>query len=65
MRFTLNVYSKAVKRRAKLHGACLAEFDRGLAWADLTNSTPEWAQKGAQGIEAGETPAEVSWETAC
>ena len=30
VRFTLNVYSKAVKRRAKLSGAYLAEFDRAL-----------------------------------
>jgi hypothetical protein len=43
-RFTLNVYTKAVKRRAKLSGAYLAEFDRALAWAAL--AAPEKAPTG-------------------
>ena len=34
-RFTLTVYTKAVKRRAKLHGAYLAEYERALAWGAL------------------------------
>jgi integrase len=34
-RFTLTVYTKAVKRRAKLSGAYLAEYERALAWAAL------------------------------
>jgi integrase len=34
-RFTLSVYTKAVKRRAKLSGVYLGEFDRALAWAAL------------------------------
>jgi integrase len=49
VRFTLNVYSRAVKRRSKLSGAYLAEFDRALAWAAL--STPEKAPKGTSGVE--------------
>lgn len=34
-RFTLAVYTKAVKRRVKLSGPYLAEFDRALEWAEL------------------------------
>lgn len=41
-RFTLTVYTKAVKRRAKLSGAYLAEYERALAWAAL----PDWAEMG-------------------
>jgi integrase len=51
VRFTLNVYSRAVKRRAKLSGAHLAEFDRALAWAELPAS--EKARKGTKGSEGG------------
>ena len=43
-RFTLTAYTKAVKRRAKLSGAYLAEYERALAWAALT--TAERALKG-------------------
>jgi hypothetical protein len=32
-RSTLTVCAKAVKRRAKLSGVHLAEYDRALAWA--------------------------------
>jgi hypothetical protein len=34
-RFTLTVYTKAVKRRAKLSAAYLAEYEKALAWAAL------------------------------
>lgn len=43
-RFTLTVYTKAVKRRAKLSGAYLAEYEKALAWAALP--TADWALKG-------------------
>lgn len=43
-RFTLTVYTKAVKRRAKLSGEYLAEYERALAWAALPTS--EKAEKG-------------------
>lgn len=43
-RFTLTVYTKAVKRRAKLSGAYLAEYERALAWATLPPA--DWAEKG-------------------
>jgi integrase len=34
-RFTLSVYTKAVKRRVKLSDSYLAEYERALAWAAL------------------------------
>lgn len=43
-RFTLTVYTKAVKRQVKLSGAYLAEYERALAWAALP--TAERALKG-------------------
>jgi hypothetical protein len=46
------VYTKAVKWRAKLSAAYLAEYEKGLAWAAL--STPE---KALSGIRASEVPA--------
>ena len=52
-RLAANLYAKAVKRRAKLSGAYLAEFDRALAWATLPSS--EWAATGSgRQIEAAE-----------
>lgn len=42
-RFTMAVYTKAVKRRAKLSGPYLAEFDRALEWAELRR--PELAER--------------------
>ena len=48
--FTFSVYTKAAKRRGKLTGAYLAEFDRALAWAAL--ATPEKALTGT-GAESG------------
>ena len=45
-RFTLSVYTKAVKRRAKLSAAYLAEYERALAWAALP--TPEKAPIGTR-----------------
>lgn len=62
VRFTLNVYSKAVKRRSKLSGAYLAEFDRALSWAALPSS--DWAQLGTEADSAGSTMAEQPRETA-
>jgi integrase len=62
VRFTLNVYSKAVKRRAKLSGAHLAEFDRALAWAELPTS--EKARKGTKPAEGDGDGQRVSLETA-
>jgi hypothetical protein len=53
VRFTLNVYSRAVERRAKLSAAYLAEFDRALNWAKLPTSKGKvWAQLGTEDAEA-------------
>ena len=58
-RFTLTVYTKAVKRRGKLFGAYLAEYERALAWAAL--STAEKAPMGTGALvenrESTERPA--------
>lgn len=61
-RFTLAVYSKAVKRRAKLHAAHLAEFDRALAWATL--ATTEKAQMGTDAPVADQLVQELSKDLA-
>lgn len=58
VRFTLNTYSRAVKRRSKLSGAYLAEFDRALAWAKLPTSKGNvWAQLGADDAETAAAEA--------
>jgi integrase len=60
-RFTLAVYTKAVKRRAKLSGLYLAEFDRALEWAELpraelaerpTEKRQKLAESSAPGADA-------------
>ena len=48
-RFTLSVYTKAARRRAKLSGVHLAEYDRALAWAALAGTGSagiDWAETG-------------------
>jgi len=57
-RFTLTVYTKAVKRKAKLHGAYLAEYERALAWAAL--STAEKAPTGTSARVERRGPEERS-----
>lgn len=65
VRFTLNVYSRAVKRRAKLSGAYLAEFDRALDWAKLPTSKGNvWAQLGTDDAEAVAADVEGSEDSA-
>lgn len=56
-RFTLTAYTNAVKRRAKLSGAYLAECKRALAWAAV--ATAEWAATGSETARLREGPAEV------
>jgi hypothetical protein len=43
-RLAANLYAKAVKRRAKLSGAYLAEYERALVWAQMDRA--DWAQMG-------------------
>lgn len=58
-RFTLTAYTKAVKRRAKLSGAYLAEYEKAIAWAALP--TTEWALTGTGShIGAPQTPKVLS-----
>jgi hypothetical protein len=45
-RFTLSVYTRAVKRRSKLSGAYLREHDAALTWAALLGD--EKAPKGTK-----------------
>jgi integrase len=47
-RFTLTVYTKAVKRKAKLHGAYLAGYERALAWAALPTAEKALTGTGAR-----------------
>jgi integrase len=61
-RFTLTAYTKAVKRRGKLSGAYLAEYERALAWAALSTAEKALTGTGAQ-IENRE-PAEHPTQTA-
>jgi integrase len=56
-RFTLTVYTKAVKRRAKLSGAYLAEYERALAWAGLP--TAERALKGTSDPRMADQPPAI------
>ena len=44
-KFTLRVYTHAVKRRQRLQGAELEQFNRAVEWAD-------WARTGTNGAEA-------------
>ena len=55
-RFSLNVYAKAVKRRAKLSAAYLAEYEKALAWAALP--TGERALTGTRTLMRDHEPAE-------
>ena len=61
-RFTLTVYTKAVKRKAKLSAAYLAEYETALAWAALP--TTERALKGTGARPEDRQPSELHSETA-
>ena len=45
--FSMRVYARAVKRRARLRGAALAEFDRALDWAEMGRIAPERLEERA------------------
>jgi hypothetical protein len=52
-----------VKRRAKLHDAYLAEFDRALSWAKLPTSKGNvWAQLATAASESQLSPRET-WKS--
>ena len=56
-RFTLTVYAKAVKRRAKLQGAYLADYERALAWGALPGTEKALTGTGARFLAARHTQA--------
>ncbi|MBN9623077.1 MAG: site-specific integrase [Actinobacteria bacterium] len=65
VRFTLNVYSRAVKRRSKLSDAYRTEFDRALDWAKLPTSKGNvWAQMGTDDAEAVASEVEGAEDSA-
>ena len=39
--FSMNVYARAIRRRERLTGAALREFDRALQWAEMGRIAPE------------------------
>jgi integrase len=61
-RFTLIVYTKAVKRRTKLSGAYLAEYERALAWATLPSAESALMGTSAQAEahELSELPSDLA-----
>jgi integrase len=61
-RFTRTVYTKAVKRRAKLSAAYLAEYENALAWAALRGS--EKAPKGTRRPDEQESLTELTSDLA-
>jgi integrase len=61
-RFTLTVYTKAVKRRSKLSGVYLAEYENALRWAALPGS--EWPEMGRIPAEGSPRPVGVASDSA-
>jgi integrase len=61
-RFTLTVYTKAVKRRTKLSGAYLAEYERALAWATLPSAekAPMGTSARVEAHELSELPSDLA-----
>jgi hypothetical protein len=57
---SMSVYASAVRRRERLTGATLREFDRALAWAEMGAIVREgYAQKAANGPQAPYSPTDV------
>ena len=55
MNLTFRIYQKAVKRRSKLAGHHLREFDRALQWAEIGRNDAPAIPEGAP--QTPETPA--------
>jgi integrase len=56
--FSMRVYARAVRRRERLTGTALREFDRALEWAEMGRIEPEPA------VEREEEPARATLKTA-
>jgi integrase len=66
-RFTLTVYTKAARRRAKLSGVHLAEYDRALAWAALAeagSARADWAEMGRKSKPRPDSLSELPSDSA-
>jgi integrase len=50
--FSMRVYASAVRRRERLQGAALREFDRALHWAAMGSGAATSADEGATAISA-------------
>jgi integrase len=55
--FSMKVYASAVRRRERLIGVALREFDAALEWAAMGGGVQEWANSGpdADGRQSPET----------
>ena len=47
--FALRVYARPVRRRERLTGPALRQFDAPLQWAEMGRIAPELERSGAQG----------------
>ena len=56
---SMSVYASAVRRRERLTGARLREFDTALQWAAMDRNTPEAPRAGAL-PESGISPGMAS-----
>jgi hypothetical protein len=52
--FSMRVYAKAIRRRARLAGSYLAEFDRALEWAGMGGESDSAATLDPIAVEAAE-----------
>ena len=50
---SMATYAKAVRRRARLSGSALREFDAALQWAEMGRIAAEAVPSGAVATEAG------------
>ena len=59
--FSARVYAKAVKRRSRLSGPALEEFDRALEWARSGVAAPAPADIGANPAIAGRSDCALTY----
>lgn len=53
--FSMRVYASAVRRRERLIGVALREFDAALDWAAVGSGVPDLADS-EPGVSDGQTP---------
>ena len=59
--FSMRVYARAVRRRERLTGSALREFDRAVQWAALGSGDVDSAKDGPPATDA--QPPETAWES--